>query len=68
MANSGTDSQTLTASALSAATMTLAISAGNTVTLDLSDFEKLDDSDGDTQVQVEEVTDDDTIRFDIAGR
>ena len=125
-AGSGTDSQTLTASALSAnSTLTLAISDGNTVTLDLSSLDnsgthsqtlaygssatstattleitdgnsltlqasgslsftqtgtntlelavtqtdaiKIIDTDGDTQVQVEEGADDDTIRFDTAG-
>ena len=68
LANSGTDSQTLTASALSGNnTMTLAISDGNTVTLDLSSLAFTADSDNDTKIQVEEASDDDTIRFDTSG-
>ena len=65
---SSTDSQTLNASALSAgSTLTLAISDGNTVTLDLSSLAVTADSDNDTKIQVEEASDDDTIRFDTAG-
>ena len=46
----------------------LSISGGNTVTLSSSgSSDEILDADGDTKVLVEESTDDDIIRFDIAG-
>ena len=58
----GSDDQTLSLSGT-----TLSIEDGNSVNLSSLSTDELADADNDTKIQVEEGTDDDVIRFDVAG-